>query len=77
MTKSYYVKRAADDLKLGDMFVNWAALQYAENVQYPQSRRVLNIKKPIIDNAKIVVTLEDGAEFHLFRNHLVLIEVTA
>lgn len=69
MTRIYYIKKRASDLKLGDKFVDWAI-----HPVYGKSRRILNIKK--IDD-HLDVSLDDLATLKFHPQHSVVIEVMA
>jgi len=69
MTKTYYVKERAENLKLGDLFVDWAVAPV-----YGEGHRILNIKNK---GEYLKVYLDDTRQFNLHPKHAVVIEVLA
>lgn len=69
MTRIYQVFRKAEDLRLGDLFVDWA-----EGREKQEASRILNIKKK---KAKLEVVLANGQSLPLHPEHRVIVEEIA
>ena len=69
MTKLYYRQKYAKDLKLGEMFVDWANRPPEHG--YPEPRRILNVKEKA--DKSIAIHLDDLGKLTLFPEQLVII----
>jgi len=70
MTKKYLLQKQAKDIKLGDMFVDWAA-----QIEYQEPRRVLDIKHN--DPHYVELVLDSGYRIKTRPDMLLVVEVMA
>jgi hypothetical protein len=71
MTEIYHVQRKADDLRLGNMFVDWAVMPRGP---YPKPRRIINLKE---HKGNIRVYLDDMSTYVLRPEHIVIVQEIA
>ena len=71
MTKSYYVQRKADDLRIGNWFSGWALGEQLN------SRRILDIRTPRSLKGKLKINLDDGTSLTLHPEHVVVVQELA
>ena len=71
MTKSYYVQRKADDLRIGNMFCHWAISQQQE------PSRILDIRTPRSLKGMLKINLNDGTSLTLHPEHVVVVQELA
>jgi hypothetical protein len=75
MSRFYYYKKKAEDLRLGDLFVDWV-LQEKEDGKwvYGQPRRILNIRQA---GDNIWVWLDDMTRMRFRPGFLVIVKEMA
>jgi len=73
MTRIYHIQKKAADLKLGDLFVDWAFPKEDPPI-YSEANRILNIKEK---NDHLIIVLDDGRKFNMHPGHLAVVEVMA
>ena len=72
MTQIYYVERKADDLRTGNLFVDWAV--HRECGTYPAPQRITNIRAK---DGRISVTLADLTKVELHDEHICIVQEVA
>ena len=60
MTATYYCRRAAEDLRIGNMFVDWA---FPTDGVYGRPSRITSIKTVNLVTDELRVDLDDGRKF--------------
>jgi len=64
MTATYYCSRKAEDLRIGNLFVDWAIRKgKGEEVVYGLPTRITNIKVTDHVTDELRVDLQDGRKF--------------
>ena len=79
MTNFLYVSKVADDLRMGDQFVDWAInLEEWPNLQRA-SHRILSIKEKRDKkwNEFLEIKLDDGRCFNMHHQHKAIVRVMA
>ena len=79
MTDFLYVSKKADDLRLGDLFVDWA-INLAEFPNLDRKHnRILNIKDKYDKkwNEYLEIKLDDGRVFNMHHGHKAIVRVMA
>jgi hypothetical protein len=71
MTRFYYVQKKAENLKLGDMYVDWA---FPKSGVYGDPARILDIKEK---GGRIEVKLDNLRKKVFLPGFLVIVEVMA
>ena len=73
MTRTMYVQRKAEDLRLGNMYVHWAVLGEAK---YHEPARIIGIVK-LKGSKKIKISLDDLTQRSFNPEHLVIVQEVA
>jgi len=79
MSKFYYISKKADDLRMGDLFVDWAIqLQEFPNLERP-AHRITSIKNRYDKRYDefLEIKLDDGRKFNMHPGHKAIVRVLA
>ena len=74
MTSTYLAERKVEDLRLGDMFTSWAVM---EDEKYPAPRRITNITYLPTKKEFLRIWLEDGKNYDLGKDMVVIVREVA
>ena len=74
MTRIYRRTKKAEDLLLGDLFVDWCLNKGTENVVYGPSFRILNITEK---NGRVYADMDNLARYAFYPEQLVIVEEVA
>ena len=70
MTAAYYVKRKAEDLRIGHSFVDWA---FPTDGIYGRPARITSIRTVDLVTDELRVDLEDGRKFRMMPGFQVIV----